>query len=210
MSPAQNTAQRHASSGEPPLDRRIARSRGAIEHALMDLLAEGRPFDELTVSEVASRAGLTRKTFYARFGSIDAVALGIAGGLFRSILLAVPDEAYAEPFSKGRLPHVVLAQLDEQRATVEFLTTLCPNHLFLQAGRDAVVSVLFERILAVNDLAPISDFDREFLKHLLPTTLHGAVTAWASRGFQDSPDDVADFVAEMLGPICDRIFHPAD
>ena len=207
MSPAQIEERRPASGGGPSLDRRIARSRGAIEQALMDLLAEGRPFDQLTVSEVASRAGLTRKTFYARFGSIDAVVLGMASELFTSIVLAVPDEAYAQPLSNGTLTHAVLARLDEQRATVEFLTTLCPSHLFLEAGRDAVISVLFERILAVNDLAPISDFDRDFLKHLLPTTLHGAVTAWASRGFQDSPDDVANFAAEMLGPICDRIFH---
>jgi len=40
--------------------------------------------------------------------------------------------------------------------------------------------------------------------------LHGAITAWASRGFEDSPDKVADFAAEMWGPICDRIFQQSD
>lgn len=195
---------------ERPVDRRIARSRSAIEESLTALLVEGRSFDKLTVSEVANRAGLTRKTFYARFGSIDAVVQGMACSLFNGILLAIPDRAYALPLSKGRLIHAVTERLYEQRDTVEFLTKLCPNHLFLQAGREAVVSILFRRIFEVNDVAPISDFDRDYLMHLLPTTLHGAITAWASRGFEDSPDKVADFAAEMWGPICDRIFQQSD
>ena len=45
---------------------------------------------------------------------------------------------------------------------------------------------------------------------VLATTLLGAITAWASRGFEDSPDQVADFAAEMLGPICARIFQLAE
>ena len=212
MCPAQIAEQSHsdAAADERPLDRRIARSRSAIEQALVELLVAGRPFGDLTVSEVANRAGLTRKTFYARFGSIDAVVLGMANELFRGTLLAIPDEAYVLPLSIGRLAHAVVAQLHEQLGTVEFLTTLCPSHLFLEAGRSAVASVLLGRINRVNDLAPISDFDRDYLMHLLPTTLHGAITAWASRGFEDSPDEVADFAAEMWGPICDRIIRPAN
>ena len=195
---------------ERPLDRRIVRSRSSIERALMELLVEGRLYDELTVSEVAGRADLTRKTFYARFGSIDAVVLNMASELFESVLLTVPDEAYELPLFKGRLTHAILAELNENLTLLEILTTLCPGYLFLEAGRGAVASLLLSRFRGVNDLAPISDFDRDYLTHILATTLLGTITAWASRGFEDGPDQVADFAEEMLGPICSRIFRVAE
>ena len=92
---------------------------------------------------------------------------------------------------------------------LEPLATLCPTELFLEPAREAVQAVMFGRIIAVNYLDPISDFDRDYLAHLTSTTLHGSLTAWASRGFQDAPEEVAGFAMEMMGPVADRIFSAA-
>ena len=65
----------------------------AIREALLALLDEGRELETetLTVSELAARAGVTRKTFYARCGSIEGVVSGIACDLFAEAPETVAD-----------------------------------------------------------------------------------------------------------------------
>lgn len=58
------------------LDPRIARSQGAIRGALLAELRAGRAFTSLTISEIAEQAGVTRKTFYARAGSLEQLVEG--------------------------------------------------------------------------------------------------------------------------------------
>ncbi len=212
MTPSSSTPSAHpaATPGvERPLDPRIARSRRAVGNALMELLADGRPYTDLTVSEIAACAGLTRKTFYAHFGSIDAVVRDLAMDLFTSTLLAVGDDAFILPLAESGLGDALFGQLHEHLDVLEPLATLCPTALFLEPAREAVQTILFGRILAINDLGPISDFDRDYLAHLASSTLHGAITAWASRGFKDSPEEVAAFALELMAPVSDRIFEAA-
>ena len=210
MTPSLSTPAGHpavAPAVERPLDPRIARSRRAVGNALMELLAEGRPYAELTVSEVAVRAGLTRKTFYAHFGSIDAVVCDLATDLFTGTLLAIGDDAFVLPLAESKLGDSIFRQLHEHLDVLEPLAKLCPTALFLEPAREAVQTILFGRFLAINDLDPISDFDRDYLAHLASATLHGAITAWASRGFKDSPEEVAAFALELMAPVTNRIFE---
>ncbi|MCU1679806.1 MAG: hypothetical protein JWQ81_545 [Amycolatopsis sp.] len=50
------------------VDARIVRTTQAVEHAVVELAAE-TPVSQLTVSELCTRAGVTRRTFYNRFDS---------------------------------------------------------------------------------------------------------------------------------------------
>ena len=58
-------------------DRRVVRSRRAIVQAFEQLLAE-RPLDKITVSAIAQRADVDRKTFYQHYGSISGLLDAIA------------------------------------------------------------------------------------------------------------------------------------
>src|SRR5882724_6106613 len=49
-------------------DPRITRTAQAFEQAIVDLAA-GRPVSQITVAELADRAGVTRATFYNRYSS---------------------------------------------------------------------------------------------------------------------------------------------
>jgi AcrR family transcriptional regulator len=50
------------------VDPRITRSTRALERAIVELAAAG-PVSQITVAELADRAGVTRATFYNRYGS---------------------------------------------------------------------------------------------------------------------------------------------
>lgn len=51
-------------------DRRVVRTRAAIDRAFRDLLAT-TPYEKITVSAIARRANINRKTFYLHYSSVD-------------------------------------------------------------------------------------------------------------------------------------------
>ena len=52
------------------MDRRVKRTKEAIYNACLDLLME-KEYDKITISEVARKADIDRKTFYLHYTSID-------------------------------------------------------------------------------------------------------------------------------------------
>lgn len=51
-------------------DRRVIRTRAAIHEALISLITE-MPYDKITITALAQRANIDRKTFYTHYASID-------------------------------------------------------------------------------------------------------------------------------------------
>lgn len=78
-------------------DRRVVRSRRAIVQAFEQLLAE-RPLDKITVSAIAQRADVDRKTFYQHFGSISGLLDAIAWDFAARVL----DEVERTCAASGR------------------------------------------------------------------------------------------------------------
>ena len=57
---------------EKKTDRRVLRTRNAIRTAFTDLLAE-TSYDKITITALAKRADVDRKTFYTHYSSIDSL-----------------------------------------------------------------------------------------------------------------------------------------
>ena len=81
------------------LDPRIARTRTAVEMSVVELLSEEHPFTSLTISEVAKDAGITRKTLYARFGSLEQVVKEMASSMFEEIADSITNDMLQVPLS---------------------------------------------------------------------------------------------------------------
>ena len=95
----------HQGEAGRPFDRRVARSRRAIMGAFEQLLFE-RPFEKITVSAIAQRADVDRKTFYQHFGTIDGLLSALAERCVQQIVEAMdeePDGAEA-PYASGGSP----------------------------------------------------------------------------------------------------------
>lgn len=59
-----------ATSQQPHVDRRIVRTRKAIHTAFIELLTE-MDFDKITITALAKRADIDRKTFYTHYSSTE-------------------------------------------------------------------------------------------------------------------------------------------
>jgi len=178
-------------------DPRIRRSELAIQQALLDSLVAGRHFDSLTVSEVAANAGVTRKTFYARFGSLDQVVNRIVEDLFASIAGGIEDEQLAIPLADDSLALKVFRACEQHRAVLAPLISRCPAGLFIEPV-GAVMATLLDRVIEVNRAPPMNEAEKVYMVAAMASMVHGVLSVWARRGFRERAEWVAVFIDTML------------
>ncbi len=84
--------------------------RNAIVEALMELAAESR-FEDISISEIARKAGVSLADFRDAFPSKGAILGGFSKMIDRKVLEAINDELAAEP-ARDRLFDVLMRRLD--------------------------------------------------------------------------------------------------
>ena len=181
----------------PQSDPRIIRSKAAIQQALLNQIAIGRDFESLTVSEIAERAGLTRKTFYARFGSLGQVVESVIIELFSDIASRIDDTMLRIPMTNNSGSMLVFRAYEAQREILAPLVRHCPTALFIKPV-GFVVSNLLRRTIAINDLQPMNEAEEAYLVAVIASTIHGVLSVWVERGFSESPEQVAVFLDNLL------------
>jgi AcrR family transcriptional regulator len=178
-------------------DPRIARSEAAIQGALLGQLAAGRHFDSLTVSEIATRAGVTRKTFYARFASLEQVVSRSVEGIFSAIGASIEDRMLTIPLVDNSLAMRVFEGCACHQAVLGPLIRNCPPGLFVDPV-SAVAQRLLERAMRVNRASPMHPIEEAYLIAAVASMVHGVVSVWARRGFSEPAERVATFVDTLL------------
>ena len=187
----------HAVATPIKQDPRITRSESAIQNALFEQLRLGRDFSSLTVSEVAEFAGVTRKTFYARFGSLEQLVERTVFDLFSELATQIDDEMLKLPLRDNTLSMMVFDGYKAHQSTLAPLIQHCPAGLFVNPVSQVIVQVL-NRAVAVNNAQDLSNIDEAYLVATLASVVHGVLAIWVNRGLTDSPEYVASFVDTLL------------
>jgi len=86
-------------------NRQIERTKSWIFDALM-LLMDEKPYEKITVSDIADKAGIARPTFYRNFDDKDEVVLQYLNNSFNTELLST------EKVNKGDLPNNIVLTFD--------------------------------------------------------------------------------------------------
>lgn len=178
-------------------DPRIRRSEAAITGALLGLLAEGRDLASITVSEVADAAGVTRKTFYARFGSLDQVVERLVSNQFEDIAQGIDDGMLRLPLEDDALSLLVFNAYAKHHEVLTPLVRQCPVSLFLRPV-SLVVEDLLERVVRLNELPPMPDAERHYFVATIAAVVHTALDVWVRRGFRETPEQIARFMDRLL------------
>lgn len=76
-------------------DRRVIRTRSAIRKAFTDLLAE-TAYNKITITALAKRADVDRKTFYTHYSSVD--------NLLEDVIRIQTEKAWRESIFVTSLP----------------------------------------------------------------------------------------------------------
>ena len=179
------------------LDPRIARSQGAIRGALLAELRAGRAFTSLTISEIAEQAGVTRKTFYARAGSLEQLVEGLVYDLFKEISSRIDDQQLLMPIMRNTLSVAVLQHCQAQKAVLGPLVRQCSASLFMKPLSEVLAEML-DRVTNVNQTSALGSVEQSYLIATMASVLHGVLWVWVERGFSDAPSRIANFTDTLL------------
>ena len=103
---------------------------------MLKLLFEERAFTSLTISEVAIDAGITRKTLYARFGSLEQVVKEMAASTFDEIADNISNDILKVPFTDCMLTLFVFRAYEQHKSTLTPLLKYCAKFPFLEPCRE--------------------------------------------------------------------------
>lgn len=121
-----------------------ADSRGKIVEALLSLAAE-QTFEDITITEIAHRAGVSLADFRDVFPSKGAVLAGFSKMIDRKVLEGVNDDLAAEP-ARDRLFDVLMRRLDAMSPYKEGL-----REVTAWARRDPVSAMALNTV-AINSM----------------------------------------------------------
>ncbi len=190
-------------------DPRVVRSENAIEQALLAELAADRGLASVTVSEVAEAAGVTRKTFYTRFGSLEQVVRSLATKVFMDTATRIGDDLLRLPLPGPPLSRLIFRAYEEHQAVLAPLVRCCPAGLFLEPVSEVAATIL-DRIVELNDLPELDGADRDYLTAAVASVTYGVLSVWVQRGFAESPEAVARFTDRLLAGGIERVLLKAD
>lgn len=115
-------------------DRRQKKTHKAVEGALLEILQE-KDYELITISEVAERADVNRKTFYNNYNSLD------------EVMISIEEKMSALIFS--RLPQKITVQneIEIYNLLLDFAKVISPYKKVLRRiTRHRGISVIFEDV----------------------------------------------------------------
>lgn len=188
---------------KPAVDKRIQNTIQATENALIELLAEGQTHSNITVTLLASRAGITRKAFYDRLGSVNQVFVNLAEKIFLDTVKLVKDEELKLPLAQSSLAITLLSSFTSHSFDVLLVMRNMPRELFDSAAREATSSIM-KRALQVNGIYGLTPTESDYLVRISAGALSGVVGAWGDRKFDDPVEAVGKYFSSLFFPGVDH------
>lgn len=183
-----------------PIDRRVRRSRTALEAALLELLAE-RELSQISVSDLTGRADVHRSTFYEHYTDVHDLAASACTQMFDQLITATAAlPADDVPAHDGAAHHALSLMFEHVAAHRPLYRALLGadgsarvmNHLLEQMA-DGVRTGLSKRARRRTDGAP-SPAAAAFIAG----ALMGTITDWLRRGCPETPEELSAAVWPLL------------
>ena len=182
-------------------DRRVVRTRAAIEQAFIDLL-ETTEYAKITISAIAQAADINRKTFYLHYSSIDDLLDQTVENLANRVVDSI-SRSFDWEDTQAALPALTRAILEELSRHANMESNLIASIEFSEVLSMAR-KPLTQRVEAARrerGLKPIPYL--EFYVSCYLGALFGAYDAWQDGGCKESLDDVAELLhTGLAGNMC--------
>ena len=205
MTPA-TLSERAAANAAPAqsLDRRCVRTRNSLRDALAEAIEETGDLSRVTVTAVADRAGVTRRTFYSHFRDIpDLVAwveqtsIDELRPYVRAVVASHLDEleriiAKSEPAPGA----VELLTYFKDRAYVCALIGEGGDPAFIEKIKAMVREVVMTR--ALHGFSPMALHVFDYYLTFVISAEVGVLVRWLSTGMTESPEIMARLMTALM------------
>ncbi len=185
---------------KPKLDPRAQRSREWMKNALLELIDE-KDYEEITVSEITARAGLSRPTFYLHYKTKEEILLDYLDTIFDRILEEFhefrQDSEVDEPgfLAMTKMFDEILKHIN----VFQVMLLAGVERLFLQHTYHRNLDYLEDlaRRCEMNIATEVLELSAQFLAGALV----GVIISWVQSEIPHSPEQMGRYYTEMIRPI---------
>lgn len=173
-------------------DKRIQRSKEAIERAFIELLRENS-FNSISVSAIIRKAGVNRSTFYTHYLDKYDLLDRLENKLLDSMDLLSHNPAEMSPENIRKHAENLLSMLYTHR---EFFAIAMDQELRASFVEKVcrLIDMAWEKYHSNHTFAvPL-----EYVKKSCASIVASAVTGWVQDGFRESVAELADIVTTMM------------
>jgi len=130
---------------ERKIDRRVLRTRRCIRQAFIELVME-KEYTNITVSDIAQRAGINRRTFYLHYASVDEVMAELEQEIVDRVRTFQDYVNLLDPESDSKpMFHRLTELLSEYAPLLERMVQIESYHFFFERLKRTWQEALLER-----------------------------------------------------------------
>lgn len=201
------------SSDSMPGDRRVRRTRAALQNALIDLVEE-RDVSQISVADVVSRADVNRSTFYAHYQDVNELVEAACTAMIDDMIGLVialdpartdPSDPPTDPADPDPVLTAFFAHLAEHASLYRGLLGATGSARVIEHVRlRTTVAAHFSAYLgATGDIPPPDTTDPSDIPHDVPAAfaagaLLGVATDWLQRGCPRTPLEMTILTKPLL------------
>jgi len=177
---------------EPAIDRRVARTRATLHHALMSLILK-KDYEAITIKEICEAANVGRSTFYAHYTSKDDLK---RSGLehLRSVLVDRHREALSkQPDIGDRSLSFSLTMFEHARSHIDLYRAQVGSrggNVALGTIRQILCELVRDELAANAGKNPADAIPREFVVQYVVGAYMAVLTWWLDRGAKLPPERI--------------------
>lgn len=166
------------------------RSKKWLTDALFELMKE-KPYDKISIREIANKADLTRQTFYHNFASKEMLLMYKSDQLFAEFL------DFLMKNNIRKMQDLILFFFVYWQENADFIKVLIDNnvhHILTNRYPD-----YFKRIRILNVDGNLSEEQQEYIYSFFSGALIYLLCTWVRNGAKTNPKEMTNIVMSILG-----------
>jgi AcrR family transcriptional regulator len=183
-------------------DLRVERSKKLIKQAFLDLLEE-QNFEEITIKDIASRAMVSRKTFYVYYATKMELYEEIVQEYLQKL---IPDRSQWNRKRQREDPEgvlrekliFVLQQLNQERKVYRILIYDTGSHLFQTRLKRFIQEEVLAEIQQAELLRLPKDYPVKLYEMQSYAIIYSFLSWWVAQ-YSVNVEEMADIILEVLG-----------
>lgn len=159
-------------------DRRIRKTKCAIQEAFLSLLVE-KEFNDITITELARRADIDRKTFYAHYASLGDIVDDLKSDFLEEISRLISSDMNAFTIQNFfRYLNEFHSQHEKLMYAILHRVSMYP---FIDSVKDAMYNLMIERFHK-EPIPDISEQEFSAIIHYVIGGMENLYISWAKTG----------------------------
>lgn len=174
------------------MDRRVSRTKKLIQEAYVELLMEKKP-GKITISEIARRADIDRKTFYLHYDSVEDIIREFCKSKVDELMENLKMEDFPnQAFSIRRTFEILNQIITDNMDFFWFISVNREYDYFFDQLKDLVVDVIVRN---GQDYFGYSERDLGVYAEFFISGIISSYTRWLREGMKFPMDELAELVS---------------